>query len=215
MECKLYKETPTSYIYAVNRAFYLVIPKIRFKPNIEIIIDNDIADKLTLYSNTTSVGVIRVFAKNYFSDINDLVSMQKLKSIINADVSITKQILQKNNIEFTDEIVITTPFEDFKNWYINENLRHETSNSDDNNLSENQKMLLGLKALKEDFSGNSNSMNNSIANKSKDKKLSLSNGHSLLNYNYNDGFTNVLLISLITIIVSLSWITYMLNIIIK
>lgn len=63
MECKLYKETEDSYIYAVNKAFYLIIPKLRFNPSIEIVLDNDIKGKLEEYSKTSNVGVIRVLLK--------------------------------------------------------------------------------------------------------------------------------------------------------
>ena len=126
MECKLYKETEDSYIYAVNKAFYLIIPKLRFNPSIEIVLDNDIKGKLEEYSKTSNVGVIRVFAKNYFEDISDEISRYKLKSIINADISVVRQILDGNKIEYNDTVIIKTPFEEFKKWYIGENTRQDT-----------------------------------------------------------------------------------------
>lgn len=222
MECKLYKETDNVYIYAVNKAFYLVIPKNRFNPSIEIILDNDIKEKLNEYVDTNNIGIIRVFAKNYFEDVDDEISRYKLKSIINTDISVVRQILDSNHIEYNDTVIITTPFEDFKKWYINENTRQDTykrikeNNSPYNysfkedNLSESQRRINELIELK-----NAYLVPKEGQNFSKDKTKKLSNGHNILNYNFDDGFINVVFLSLVTIIVSISSILFMLNALIK
>ena len=221
MECKLYKETEDSYIYAVNKAFYLIIPKLRFNPSIEIVLDNDIKGKLEEYSKTSNVGVIRVFAKNYFEDISDEISRYKLKSIINADISVVRQILDGNKIEYNDTVIIKTPFEEFKKWYIGENTRQDTykrikennSNYDypnkADNLSESQKRINELLEMKETY------LKAKDSGQTNNKTKTLSNGHNLLNYNFDDGFVNVVFISLVTIIVSITIILFMLNILIK
>lgn len=214
MECKLYKETATSYVYAVNSAFYLVVPKLRIKPVIEVVIDDHIKDKLESYFNTGNITTIRVFAKNYFDDLSDEVSRYKLKSIINRDVSITKQLLGANKIEYEDVIKITTPFENFKEWYINENTRQDTFKriadsiavpkylDQEDNLTESQKRIQELLTLKSSLL---NSSDSSMGNKqSKDKVKGLNNGHSLLERRFDDGFVNIIFFSLVIIIVCLT-----------
>lgn len=207
MECKIYRETATNYIYAVNNAFYLVIPKLRVKPSIEVIIDDNIKENLDMYFKTTNIGVIRVYAANYFADMSDDVSKHKLKSIINADISIVKQILDKNKIEFEDRIIINTKFSGFKDWFINENTRQDVDKGNDR--------VEELLALKEEYLAKKDGINSSssISNskKKRDKVKSLSNGHSLLNYSFEDGFTNVVFLSIVTIITSLICIIYMLS----
>lgn len=225
MDCKLYKETPTSQVFAVNKSFYLIIPKLRIDPSIEVIIDHNIKEKLEKYFSGSNISIIRVFAKNYFDDINDEISCHKLKSIINADISITKQILAFNKIHYTDNIIITTTFEKFKEWYINENTRQDTYKriqdnvasptflNKEDDISESQKRINELMSLKNEvlaFSGQNQSKNNK-----KDKVKKLSNGHSLLDYKINDGFINIILLSLVTISTSLILLISMLNTIIK
>lgn len=207
MECKIYRETATNYIYAVNNAFYLVIPKLRVKPSIEVIIDDNIKENLDMYFKTTNIGVIRVYAANYFVDMSDDVSKHKLKSIINADISIVKQILDKNKIEFEDRIIINTKFSGFKDWFINENTRQDVDKGNDR--------IEELLALKEEYLAKKNGIDSSssVSNSKKksDKVKALSNGHSLLNYSFEDGFTNVVFVSIVTIITSLICIIYILS----
>lgn len=223
MECKLYKEDENKYIYAVNRAFYLVIPKIRNNPNIEVVLDSNIKDKLEEYTKTSNIGVIRVFAKNYFTDISDEISRYKLKSIINSDISVVRQILDNNKIKYSDIVYINTPFQEFKDWYITENTRQDTykrisqdkakyeyQNSSDT-ITENQRKINELLELRDEYLQPKDT--NQTSTKGKQKLLS--NGHSLLNYNFDDGFVNVVFLSLVTIIVSISSILFMLNAIIK
>lgn len=227
MECNLYKETSTSKVYAVNRSFYLVIPKLRIDPSIEVIIDSEIKEKLDNYFNMSNIGIIRIFAGNYFDDLSDEISRYKLKSIINTDISISRQILNANNINYKDDILITTPFEKFKEWFVNENTRQDifkrikenVANTDkeilnkQDDLSQSQKRINELLELKKSIL---NSNNQSVGNKKSNEKVkSLSNGHSLLDIKYNDGFTNILFLSLITIIISLTWIILMFSIMTK
>ena len=222
MECKLYRETPTSRVFAVNKSFYLIIPKLRINPSIEVIIENDVKDKLENYFNISNIGIIRIYAKNYFDDITDEISCYKLKSIINTDISISRQILSSNNIEFSEEVVITTPFENFKEWYVNENTRQDTykrisSNvanpvylDKEDNISESQKRINELMTLKNEVLNASGQ----TEDKRNDKKKSLSNGHNLLNNSYNDGFINIIFLSLVTIIISMTLLISILNLII-
>lgn len=225
MECKLYKETPTSNVFAVNRSFYLIVPKLRVNPNIEVIIDYEVRNNLEAYFNSSNIGIIRIYAKNYFDDIDDEISCYKLKSIINTDISITKQILTSNNIEYNDNVIITTPFEKFKEWYINENTRQDTYKRIKNNvanptylvkedsISESQKRINELKELKKEVLESSGQTS---AKKSKKGKVkTLSNGHSLLDYQINDGFINIIFLSLVTISVSLVSLIKILNLIVK
>lgn len=221
MECKLYKEDETKYIYAVNRAFYLVIPKVRNHPDIEIVLDNNIKDKIEEYAKTSNIGVIRVFAKNYFEDTLDEISRYKLKSIINADISVVRQILDKNHIQYSDVVFINTPFLEFKQWYINENTRQDTYKkiSEDkahyeykegnDTISENQRKINELIELRESY------LQPKESGSTRGKQKLLTNGHNLLNYNFDDGFINVVFLSLVTIIVSISSILFMLNVLIK
>ena len=149
------------------------------------------------------------------------VRITKLKSIINADISVVRQILDGNKIEYNDTVIIKTPFEEFKKWYIGENTRQDTykrikennSNYDypnkADNLSESQKRINELLEMKETY------LKAKDSGQTNNKTKTLSNGHNLLNYNFDDGFVNVVFISLVTIIVSITSILFMLNILIK
>lgn len=194
MECKLYRETSTSLVFAINKAFYLIIPKLRIKPNIEIVIDCDIEEKLENYFNISNIAIIRRYSLKYFDGVNK-ENLNSIKDITNSDLSLTKKILSSNRIDFNDEVIITTPFEEIKKMY----------NISDS-LSERQKRINELIKLKNELIESSSQSRK----KANNKRKTLNNGHSLLDY-HNEGFANTMLLSLITIIISIIVILSVIN----
>ena len=59
MEIKLQEETPYCFIWVVNKEFYLVIPKIRLNPKIEIVIVAEA--KIEEYKKSVNICIIRLF----------------------------------------------------------------------------------------------------------------------------------------------------------
>lgn len=231
MECVLFKQTITANIYAVNKSFYLVVPKLRVDPNIEVVIDDDIIANLDNYANTSNIRIMRVFAKDYFPKLGtDLVVKHQLKSLINEDINATKQALESLVIPYSSKVVLTTPFKNFKEWYQSDIDRQKiydkisTSIADpmsayeetSDELTESQKRVQELLKLKESLlqtrisqEPESASVNTSTSN-TKGKRIALNDGRS--NYIVDDGFINVVFLSIVTIVVTVGSIIAMLAI---
>lgn len=211
MEYRLFKQTVTTDIYNVNNIFYLIVPKIIIDKNIKVIIDSNINSRINEISNTSSITIARPFALDYFNDIGDISSKQRLKAIINQDLSEAKEALTRENIEFSEEVTLSTPFEEFKEWYlgntasqkkieeisINQANPEESYKKEDDNINATLRLKKDLLALREELIEKSEVE----AGSEKGHRKVLSNGKSTLK-SFDDGFVNIIFLSLVTIIVT-------------
>lgn len=228
MEYKLIRKTVTSSIYNVDNAFYLIVPKLIIDRNIEVVIEENVNLRIDEISNSSNITIARPFASDYFNNINDLVAKYKLKSLINTDVSLARQVLQKENIEYNNDVSLNTPYSDFKTWYQSDLDRQSVFNKIDVNaanpissyketnddLIEIQKRKEELLSLKQELYSNKDVIEGEIkedSGKGNGKQKIISNGKSTLK-SFDDGFINIIFLCIVTLFVTVGTMLAMLYI---
>lgn len=216
MECRLYKQTAVSYTYIINNSFYLIVPKLRVNPDLEVVIEEDINSKLDNFTGTSNIVIARVYEENFLKQMHDeFVEMLKLKSLINHDLSLARQILDKNKIAYGQHVILNTPFEAYKKWYEDNINNEETFDKIKNNIalpdnayknstdtiSARQKRIEELNEIKQ-------SISKTDKGNETGKKKKLSTGHTT--YVFNDGFINVVFIAFVTLVVTVGTVVSML-----
>lgn len=215
MEYKLLRKTVTNSIYNVDNAFYLIVPKMIVDRNIEVVIEEEVNSKFNEIFNSSMITIVRPFAKGYFDNIDDLVVRQKLRVLINNDIDLARQALDQEGIKYNDVSSLKTPFEEFKEWYLGETDKQKKLNMIDTNIAkpselyketsdelvEIEKRKEELLSLKQELIENKDSIDQSSKGSEKGHQKLLANGKSTLK-SFDDGFINIILLSLVTLVVT-------------